>query len=268
MVGAATVRAQGPGDRLRPHPVLGRLLAKPAGVPTPRPTRWRAPAGTVAAEARLRHGAAEAPALTTRAALEIGAVALTGAGHAAAEALDGHAIFIPAAVVAWGGYTAHRGRREEGHLARLGLTGRDLGPAFRDATLVAAGAGALLAGVAAHRGTLELDADMLPLALLYPVWGVAQQTLVQGYVARNLAGSGGALSSPWLAVPLTALLFGAWHLPDAELAAATTALGLAFTPLYLNHGNTWPLGLWHGLLGVPFYFWILERNPWDELTGG
>lgn len=43
-----------------------------------------------------------------------------------------------------------------------------------------------MAGVAWARGTLALDADLLPLVAVYPAWGMAQQTLVQGMVTRNL----------------------------------------------------------------------------------
>lgn len=52
------------------------------------------------------------------------------------------------------------------------------------------------------------------------------------------------------------------HLPSWKLAAGTFGLGLAYTPLYLHHRNLWPLGLYHGWLGVFYYFWVLERNPW------
>ena len=35
-----------------------------------------------------------------------------------------------------------------------------------------------------------------------------------------------------------------------------------------QHADTgWPLGLYHGWLGAFAYFWILERDPWQELFG-
>jgi hypothetical protein len=57
------------------------------------------------------------------------------------------------------------------------------------------------------------------------------------------------------------------HLPDFRLATATFVLGLALTPIYLKWRNLWPLGIYHGLLGVLFYFWVLERDPWIEVFG-
>jgi membrane protease YdiL (CAAX protease family) len=205
---------------------------------------------------------AEAPHLSTRAWLEMGAVALTGVGHLAFSAHDASGVFIPIAG-GWGGYVGYRAATEPGFLGDLGLTGRNLGPAFRDASLLAAGALAGMAAVGTAQGTLDLDADFLPLFVLYPSWGVVQQTLVQGFVTRHLADAG---LSPWAVTPLSAVAFGAVHLPNWKLTAATTVLGAAYAPLYLRHRNVWPLGFYHGVLGAFYYRWVLDRNPWREIV--
>ena len=44
-------------------------------------------------------------------------------------------------------------------------------------------------------------------------------------------------------------------------------MGGAFSANYLRHGNVWPLGLYHGVLGAAFYVWVLDRDPWREITG-
>ena len=206
---------------------------------------------------------AEAPHLSTRAWLEMGAVALTGVGHLAFSAHDASGVFIPIAAGGWGGYVGYRAATEPGFLGDLGLTGRNLGPAFRDASLLAAGALAGMAAVGAAQGTLDLDTDVLPLFVLYPSWGVVQQTLVQGFVTRHLADAG---LSPWAVTPLSAVAFGAVHLPNWKLTAATTVLGAAYAPLYLRHRNVWPLGFYHGVLGAFYYRWVLDRNPWREIV--
>lgn len=197
----------------------------------------------------------------------MGAVALTGVGHLVFSELDASSVFIPVASVGWGSYVLYRARRDPDFLRQAGFSGEGLGPAFRDATLVAVGALALMAGVGAARGSLRFDPDMVPLLALYPAWGLVQQFLVQGLVAGNLAGHPGWVSSSYFVTPVTAAVFSSVHLPDWELTAGTFGLGLAYTPLYLRHRNLWPLGLYHGWLGVFYYFWVLERNPWDSLTG-
>lgn len=204
--------------------------------------------------------------LSQRAWLEIGAVTLTGVGHLAFSAFDASNVFIPLAMAGWGSYVYYRARTEPGFLNRIGLTSEQLGPAFRDVSLVAASSLALMAGYGAWKGSLRLHRDMLPLMLLYPSWGLVQQFLVQGLVAGNLTQSAAPLGSPYVVTPVSATLFGAVHLPSWDLAAGTSAIGLAFTPIYLKRRNLWPLGLYHGWLGVAYYFWVLDRNPWHYVV--
>ena len=205
---------------------------------------------------------------STRAGLEIGAVVLTGAAHLGLASVDAGPLLMPVAALGWGGYAWHRNRVENDFPARLGLSSDGLAPAFRDASLVALAATGVMAGIGASQGTLDLHGDMLPLMALYPAWGLLQQTLVQGFVAGNLSRAGGWMASPYAVVPISAAMFAAAHVPNWELTAATATLGLAFTPIYLEHENVWPLGLYHGVLGALFYFWVLDRNPWQETFGG
>ncbi|MEM1041119.1 MAG: CPBP family glutamic-type intramembrane protease [Bacteroidota bacterium] len=207
--------------------------------------------------------ASGAPPLSARAWLEMGAVALTGAGHLVFSANDASGVFIPLAAGGWAGYVGVRAATEPGFLGALGLTRQNLGPAFRDASILAGVSLAGMAAVGAAQGTLNLDADFLPLFVLYPAWGVVQQTLVQGFFTRHLDRTG---LSPWIIAPASAVAFGSVHIPNWELTAATTALGAAYAALYLRHRNLWPLGFYHGVLGAFFYRWVLDRNPWQELV--
>ncbi|MEP0547160.1 MAG: CPBP family glutamic-type intramembrane protease [Rhodothermales bacterium] len=203
------------------------------------------------------------PPLSSRAWLEMGAVALTGVGHLVFSAHDASGVFIPLAAGGWGSYVGYRAATEPGFLGDLGLTGRDLGPAFRDTSILAAGAITGMVVVGAAQGTLTVDADLLPLLALYPAWGIVQQTLVQGFVTRHLDDAG---LGPWAVTPLSAVAFGSVHVPNWKLTAATTALGAAYAPLWLRHRNVWPLGLYHGWLGAAYYRWVLDRNPWKEIV--
>jgi uncharacterized protein len=219
-------------------------------------------AWTVPINRATQHGASGP---SRRALLEMSAVALTGVGHLAFSELDASAVYIPLVMSAWGGYVYHRARTEPEFLREIGFTSEGLGGAFRDASLLAGGALALMAAYGAAQGSLALDADMIPLLALYPAWGLVQQLLVQGFVAGNLADAPGWSLSPYVVTPVTAAVFASVHLPNLGLTAGTFALGLGYTPIYLRHRNLWPLGLYHGWLGVFYYFWFLEQNPWREL---
>ena len=196
---------------------------------------------------------------------EMGAVALTGVGHLAASEAGLSAAYIPVVIGGWGGYVGYRAATEDRFLRELGFTGENLGPAFRDASILAGAATAGMVVIGAAQGTLRLDADMLPLLVLYPAWGITQQMLVQGMVTRHLSDGG---LSPYAVTPISAATFGSVHVPNWELTAATTGLGLGYAALYQKHENLWPLGIYHGVLGAGFYVWVLDRNPWEEMFGG
>lgn len=199
---------------------------------------------------------------------EVGAVLVTAGAHlVCTHLLDQAAVFVFAASALWLGYAVARTRREPGVLTRWGFTRRNLGPALADTSVFAGGAFLGIAALAGMGGTLRLPWSLLPLMLLYPLWGLVQQFLVQALVAANLARLPGAAGSPWTVTPPCALLFGLVHLPQLDLALATGVLGLVFTPIYLRYRNLWPLGLCHGWLGALTYVWILERDPWREMFG-
>ena len=206
----------------------------------------------------------EAPRLSTEAILEMSAVALTGVGHLAASSRGLSGAYVPVVVVGWGGYVGTRALRDPAYLGRVGLTRERLGPAAREATLVAVVSLGAMAAVGAARGSLRVDETVLPLLVLYPAWGVTQQTLVQGMLTRHLAAAGLPRAA---VVPAAAATFGSVHVPNWPLVGATTAMGAAFSDVYLRHGNVWPLGVYHGVLGAAFYVWVLDRDPWREITG-
>lgn len=234
-------------------PHTGNFLTKPTPARLHHPQMFSA----LSVEQRGHSG------LSQRAMLEIGAVTLTGIGHFISNALDANKVYIPLVSLGWGAYLYHRARTDQKFLSDVGFTSSGLRGGFRDATFVALGAMTLMTGTAVRKGSLTLHRDMIPLLLLYPAWGLVQQFLVQGMVTRNLTE---ADLASYVVTPISASLFGLVHLPDWKMTVGTFALGLAFTPIYLKHGNLWPLGLYHGCLGVFFYFWVLERNPFQDVV--
>lgn len=196
---------------------------------------------------------------TRRDRFEVAAALSTGLGHLATAALGLSVVFVPLALVGWAAYLGRRLRHEEAREA-MGLGRSGLAGASR---AMGALGGLALVGMALwgwRQGRLVWTPSWIPLLALYPVWGVVQQTLVQGLVVRHLADRwperGGLL------VVAGAVLFGLVHVPSWDLAALTFAFGLAATPVYLRWRSVWPLGLAHGWLGAAAYLWVLGRDPW------
>jgi CAAX prenyl protease-like protein len=199
----------------------------------------------------------------SRAAYEVGAVVLTGVVHLLCEEvfhLKGP--FIVAALVGWGSYLVYAYRRNPAVVADWGLARRGFWRACRTPAVVLVLGAIALAVAGLTRGTFFLHWSMLPLLALYPIWGIAQQFMVQAMVARNLRQ---LFPSAWPVVLVTATLFGLVHWPDTFLMGGTFVLGLLFTPIYLRKRHILPLGIAHGWLGVLAYYWLLGRNPWNEL---
>jgi len=201
--------------------------------------------------------------MTTRASLEATAVVLTAALHFVFyHLLSCRGPFIVATVVVWAAYFVIRVRGDAGALRAFGLSTHGLRESGRATGLVfLVGAAVCLIG-GLWRGQVRFVPHMLVLALLYPVWGLVQQLLVQAMVVRNLIR---VLPLPVL-VAVAAVLFGLVHLPELPLAVATALLGGAFTLIFVRWRNVWPLGICHGLLGVLFYYWVLGRDPWLEIV--
>ena len=204
-----------------------------------------------------------------RARYEITAVVGTALLHPLfVDVLHQRAVFIALAFVGWCTYIGTRVRANRNVLKEWGLQTQGLLPSFVATSAFSLAALIVMQVVARRQHTLLFRPQMALLLALYPVWGTVQQLLVQGIFDRAMANVGAPMSREVLVVLSAALLFGAVHLPDMKLAAATCVLGVAFTVIYLRWRNLWPLGLYHGWLGVFFYYWVLGRDPWSEMFGG
>lgn len=211
------------------------------------------------------HGATPGPERCSRrrAVLELGALALTvGLQFLFYDLLPGRGAFLVATVVGWGGYLAGRILRHPDTLRELGLARDGLAASTAAAAVILLVGTLVCLAIGSRRGSVTFTRNMLFTALLYPVWGLVQQVLVQGVAVRHLS-----RALPKAAVvAIAGVLFGLVHLPHLALAAATAVLGAVFTIVFLRHRNAWPLGVCHGLLGVVFYFWVLGRDPWWEMV--
>jgi len=115
--------------------------------------------------------------------------------------------------------------------------------------------------VVLHQKGLPYNHHLLLCLLLYPLWGVVQQFLVQDLIALNLSKIPALSKRLWLVYLLTACAFTIVHFGDKLLMAATFLLGLLLTPIFLKYKCLYPLGLYHGWLGALFYWYVLQDDP-------
>ena len=99
---------------------------------------------------------------------------------------------------------------------------------------------------------------------LYPLWGILQQLVFQGFVLENFR----RLGAGWASIPLAAAFYALVHWPSPFMLWATGLAGLGFSLLYWFHRNVVPLGVAHGLLGGWLLYLYQGPDPFAKLKGG
>lgn len=201
-----------------------------------------------------------------RALLEIVATVLTAVAFPAYRLVIGGTlwfmIFVP---LAWLVYLARAIRADRSVLKEWGVRADNLGPALlRCAPFFLVGL-LCLAGYRLWQGWFTPGWTFWVVFLLYPLWGLAQQFLVQAMVARNLRKLGLPV---WSVVLLAGVGFGMVHVFHPELAVLCVGAGIVWTGLFLKTPNLIPLALAHGWLGTLAYYWILEMEPLQRVILG
>lgn len=117
-------------------------------------------------------------------------------------------------------------------------------------------------GIGWYLGNTPLPISFWYLLALYPVWGIAQQFVVQNFVARNLQSF---IAGDMDRALLTALLFAFAHAPSFPLMLLTFVAGFCWTLLYQRHPNLFVLGIAHGILGALVFYLVLGQDQMEIL---
>ncbi len=199
---------------------------------------------------------------------EITAVFLMGIGKIIfMDLLQWRLPFITISIISWIVYVVSQSKRTNGILAYWGFRTDNFGTVALK--LLPFGVIALVTFffIGYQRGTINLSWHIIPILILYPIWGTIQQFLVVGLVAGNLQHLKINRPSEAFIITITAILFALVHYPDYWLIAGTFVLALLYTYIYLRDRNVYVLGLFHGWLGGLFYYTIVGRDPFTEVFG-
>ncbi len=199
--------------------------------------------------------------------LEIGAVTATGIFHLIFQSLEAKGLFIVLASIGWVSYIAWRVRCDSDLWVKWGFHTKNLLSAFVWPTVIFTLGVTLMAWYGLTHARVLWQGHIFFLLLLYPLWGILQQFLVQALGVANLMTI--FPKQGWMvALPVGVVLFSLVHYPDGWLLMlATAVMACFFIPCYLRDRNLWPLGLYHGWLGTFFYLWVLGRDPWVDVFG-
>ncbi len=200
--------------------------------------------------------------------LEISAVIITGLGKFVfMDLLNWRLPFTFTAITFWIVYIIIQSRRKKGIFRHWGFATHN----FKKVTLkvlpfgLISLAACIITGY--FLGTINLTWHILPLLLLYPVWGIIQQFLVVGLEAGNLQDLQSKKLSKVLIVAITAVLFALLHYPFWWLVLGTFILAIFYSIIYLKERNVYVLGLFHGWMGAVFFYTVVDRDPFLEMFG-
>ena len=197
---------------------------------------------------------------------EVVAVATTGVLHLVFKSLGAKGLFIALASVSWISFVVWRVRQDSNLWVQWGFQTKNLSSAFFWPTVIFVFGVSLMAWYGLANGRVLWQGHILLLLLLYPLWGILQQFLVQALGVANLMTL--FPRQGWVvAMPVGIVLFSLIHFPNGLLMLATGLMASFFIPCYLRDRNLWPLGLYHGWLGTFFYLWVLGRDPWVDVFG-
>ncbi|MEW6338353.1 MAG: type II CAAX prenyl endopeptidase Rce1 family protein [Acidobacteriota bacterium] len=195
---------------------------------------------------------------------ELALVLALGGGNLVAEAAHAKTPFVLAGAVICLAWVALRIRGEPGVLRSWGFRTDTLVPALRPVGIATASILAAIAVWAAAAQRLPPPPGFWPTLVLYPLWGIAQQFLLNAVLARRLREA----LPEWAAWTLATALFSLAHAPDVPLMLLAGAAGALWIPIYRRWPNLWLLGFCHGVLGSAVWYGVLGRDAWLALSGG
>jgi len=198
----------------------------------------------------------------------MGAVLLTGiAKFLFMDFLNLKLLYIILAVVLWATYVAVSNRVIPSLLEYWGFRVDNLKQVLAAVLpwALTAVIACILVGV--WQNTVNLTWHILPLLVIYPIWGVVQQFLIVSLLAGNLQDLRKYEIPRPVIMLLTALVFGLVHYPYPWLIIGTFLLAILYTHVYLRSRNLWVLGVLHGWLGAIFFYTVVDRDPFVEVLG-
>ncbi len=200
--------------------------------------------------------------------LEILAVVLTATGKFFfMDYLNWKLLFVVVAIFGWISYIIYRNKATKDVSYYWGFRIDNFRTVSRKMLPFGLLSVAIFICIGVYRNTINISWHIIPILILYPIWGIIQQFLLIALTAGNLQDIKGHPFNKAAIIVFSALLFAAVHYPFIELIIATFILVVFYEVIYLKERNIYMLGLFHGWLGGFFYYMVLGRDPFLEVFG-
>ncbi|GHN01142.1 hypothetical protein WSM22_26310 [Cytophagales bacterium WSM2-2] len=199
---------------------------------------------------------------------EISAVVLTVAGKFIfADYLNWKLPYDTIAILSWTLYVVKRKKQIPGIAKYWGFRTDNI----KKVTMIILPYGVSMAilcfVVGIYRDTINITWHIIPILILYPIWGTVQQFLLMSLTSGNLNDLSNSNLNKGLVVLVSAVLFGIIHYPYTWLMIGTFVLAIFYGFVYLKEKNLYVLGVFHGWLGAILFYTVVGRDPFNELIG-
>jgi len=200
--------------------------------------------------------------------LEILAVVLTGLGKFVfMDWLNWRFFYITSACIFWIGYIFIRYKDDKQILQYWGFTRKDFKETFKIILPFGIFSAIAFFIIGHYWDTNIMSWHILPLLLLYPIWGTIQQFIIIALIAGNMRDMEQITIPTPAIVLITSIIFSAVHYPFNLLIIGTFLLAILYSIIYLRKKNLYVLGIFHGWLGALFFYTVMKRDPFWEVFG-
>ncbi len=200
--------------------------------------------------------------------LEISAVILTALGKFLfMDYLNWRLPFIATVIILWSGYVIYRSRTTPGIKKYWGFRTDNFSKVARTILPFGIVAFVIFIGIGLYQDSIKLTWHIIPILILYPVWGIVQQFLLIALTVGNLQDYNHSNVAKTTIVIFSALLFGLVHYPFGWLISGTFILAIFYSVIYLKERNIYALGIFHGWLAGLFFYTVVGRDPFIETFG-
>lgn len=200
--------------------------------------------------------------------LEVAALALTGIGKFVfMDWLDLKFLYISVTIVFWIGYIFFRYKENKAIVQYWGLNSLHFKKSFLELLPIFF---VIIIGfiiIGKYLETNILSWHIIPILILYPLWGVIQQFIMIGILASNLRDMESLQLPKYLIIIIIAFIFAGIHYPFLFLIIGTFFLALAYTTLFFKNRNLIVMGIYHGWLGAFFYYTIMGKDVLLDVFG-
>ncbi len=175
--------------------------------------------------------------------------------------------FITTAILGWVIYIIYRSKTTPGILLYWGFRTDNFKSVLKKVLPFGLAVVFICIVIGIFRHSINVTWHIIPILVLYPIWGIIQQFLLIALTTGNLQDRKGNTWSNTLIILLAAVLFAIVHYPFIWLIAGTFVLALFYGWVYLKERNIFVLGIFHGWLGGIFFYTIMNRDPFLEAFG-